>query len=389
MQNTGAGNPVTAVTYNGVALTQSFSDVVSFQLAQSMWYLAAPDSGVNPVSVLMDAAHKTVSGSVSLENVHQSDPVCSSNSVLSASDSAGPITVAITTAQDDCMLVDFGCIATDDETPAIASGQTSRWNNGTTGAPDAGNSTARGATKLVGAAGSYDAVYNWAIVRDYGVGVAAVREVTAANGTGMSTLKYLQPILEWASGTAAYLRMDNFTGDSTGLTTGWLNNDAVPFNGTTWKAGLYSAGPFVSPDSITNTIVAAIKTVEMYVNLPGTTAFSDDRSWEVNDDVQMNLRFDRLGGGQASCRIYANGWSGTWNLDNNTWYDFGLQLDDGSDYNLYIDNVERLTLANQDSPTNTLHYVGCGLNGTNQLQFGLIDEVRFSTVIRSTFPTVD
>ena len=396
-------DPVTLVTYNGTTATELFN-LESASEGLYVYYVLDPNPGAHPVSIFLSASVKCAIGVRSYTGVCQATPLGNSSGVT-VNAASGAVTV--TTTEDDSLVLGTAAwegsgIITEDVS------QTERY----TVLATLGTVISR--TKMLG--DDEGKAVAGAVVMSYGYtasnpGVIHAVELhppcpedtptatpTITNTPAVTPTPVYQDYkrLIWkghpvtfAEGTASLLHLENNVVDATGLEDNWINTGPAPFNGTTYKVGSYSAGPFAIAESITNTVVATIKTVEMYALVFTGGDFADDRAWETSDGgVQMNLRFDRVGG-QVSTRIYSNGWSGTYNLSTNVWYHFGLILDDGSDVYLYIDNTERLTLATNNSPSDTLHYLGCGLNNGNVFQYGLIDEVRLSTDAKTSFPTED
>jgi len=180
IQNPVDVSPVTAVTYNDVAMTFIRRDRVTFQIFVETWGLVNPASGSNTVSVKMSESEKIAAGAISFTGVHQTDAWPTDAGRINSSGEAGPVTVSITTQYDDSWLVSLCQRNTANGPATVTSGDTQRWSNNTTGNPDASNSYGQGATRSVGTAGSYDVVWDWAGSYKNGQQVVEIREAPAA-----------------------------------------------------------------------------------------------------------------------------------------------------------------------------------------------------------------
>lgn len=182
IQNGAEVSPITAVTYNGVALTLQRRDYVTYQVVAETWTLVAPATGANNVQVTLSGADKMAMGAISLTGVDQSTPVGAKNGYITSSGTGGPQSISLTTSYDNSWIVEFCCV-NDPQQPSVNSGQTSRWAVNTTGSPAAGNSGARGATQVATTPGGYTCGYNWTSTVKYGIQAIEIREV-GATGNG-------------------------------------------------------------------------------------------------------------------------------------------------------------------------------------------------------------
>lgn len=182
-----SGCDISSATYDGEAMTLLFCDEIDFQFGVAYYYKVAPATGTNTISVTKIGTQKATMGGISLSGVHQSDPVPTSNTDLDSSADTGPSDLGITTANANSWLVGSCSIHTDDEFPAVNSGQTSRWNSQTIGNPDASNESVRGSTEAVVAAQAYTDSYDWATSHQHSHGVVEVREAPAPTETATPT----------------------------------------------------------------------------------------------------------------------------------------------------------------------------------------------------------
>jgi hypothetical protein len=152
----------TAVTFNSIALTLDRCQTTNFQSSGSSWSLINPPVGTYTVTVTKANADQAAMSAMSFTGVHQTDPVPTTNGKVWTAKSS-PDNLGITTAYNDSWIVGFCGLRTDDGFPAVGSGQTSRWTDQTTGNPDAGNISARGATEYIATAGAQTDTYTWAV----------------------------------------------------------------------------------------------------------------------------------------------------------------------------------------------------------------------------------
>jgi hypothetical protein len=120
---------ITAVSYNGVALTQAISSATSAGNDRAdIWYLVNPATGAHTVAVTSSTVTGTI-GSVSYTGVHQTVPV--GTGVAATGNSATP-TVNASSATDEVVV---GCCSADGAagTPTMGADQNSRWAGVTNG----------------------------------------------------------------------------------------------------------------------------------------------------------------------------------------------------------------------------------------------------------------
>lgn len=95
-QDVAGTGTVTAITYNGVALTQAIPSTTSTSMAGEMWYLIAPTTGANTLSVTVTGATDGIRvASGSFTGVDQTSPLGVTSTSTGAS---GNPAVSITTA---------------------------------------------------------------------------------------------------------------------------------------------------------------------------------------------------------------------------------------------------------------------------------------------------
>jgi len=151
-----AGSKVTGITYG----TQSFNAVNSFNADPGnsfrieMWYLVAPNTGTNNITVTITKAGGggnklgVVIGAVDFTGVDQSFPV---RGFASSSGTSTTPSVTITSGTPEVVLDTVAAVAS--VTAAVPAGQTSRWNTASSGTPAGQNvrgvgSTAAGAASV-------------------------------------------------------------------------------------------------------------------------------------------------------------------------------------------------------------------------------------------------
>ncbi len=153
----------TAVTYDGVAMTRRICNFANFQSGGATWYLVNPSTGSNTVSVTTATTDAAAMAAMSFSGVHQTDPMPTWSGQNWTVTSGGPKTLGITTQYDDSWLLSF-CgirVKTSTEFPAVNSGQTSRWNDGTDANPANNQISARGGTEYIPTAHSTNDSWDW------------------------------------------------------------------------------------------------------------------------------------------------------------------------------------------------------------------------------------
>ena len=152
--DTGAsGRTVSAVTYNGVALTKLNSITAAVESSTQdgeLWYLIAPATGSHTIAVtLTGSVSHSASSAMSYTGVDQSSPIDSSNTGQNNSGTA-TFTLSTTVAKSNCWLVG-GVMARDSGPPAAGTGTTLRGLNSgswTTGG-DSNGTVGTGSQSLV------------------------------------------------------------------------------------------------------------------------------------------------------------------------------------------------------------------------------------------------
>lgn len=171
-----AGQTVTGITYNGVALSLigARTTVTSFGRIES-WGLANPTSGSNTIAVTLSGSIASAGTAVSYTGVDQTTPTEAFNSNQATNVGAADATVTVTSITDNCWI--HAAVATSDA--SITAGQTSR--NNVTGAGGSGADEDTGPiTPAGGTAMNYTgvgALATWAIG---GYGIRPVQTVVVA-----------------------------------------------------------------------------------------------------------------------------------------------------------------------------------------------------------------
>ena len=102
----GSGGVITGVTYAGVAMTQVTTESISGSAHCTIWYLVAPATGSNTVSISHNLVGTTnfVASATSLTGVHQTNPLNAFNKA--AASDAGPMSTSVTTSVANCWIID-------------------------------------------------------------------------------------------------------------------------------------------------------------------------------------------------------------------------------------------------------------------------------------------
>ena len=120
-----AGQTVTSITYNGVALTFIVAkNTITAVGRVECWGLVNPASGSNTIAVTLSGTITSAGTAVSYNNVHQTTPTEGTNGNEATNVGAADATVDITSVADQCWI--HAALATNDET--VTAGQTSRNN---------------------------------------------------------------------------------------------------------------------------------------------------------------------------------------------------------------------------------------------------------------------
>lgn len=120
-----AGQTVTSITYNGVALSFIGAQTTVSSVGRiECWGLVAPSSGTNTITVTLSGAIASAGTAVSYTNVNQTTPTEAFNSAQATNIGAADATVTVTTITNNTWI--HAAIATNDG--SITANQTSRNN---------------------------------------------------------------------------------------------------------------------------------------------------------------------------------------------------------------------------------------------------------------------
>ncbi len=157
-KTTTPASTVTAVTYNGVALTKSTAQAGPASngwVDDEVWYLVAPPVGSFTVSVTVSATSAIAAGSLGLYNVDQTTPLPLTNS--NSGSTANP-SITLSGTNSNQWVVNVMANETDPSTPSV--GMTAQWSN-TTG--NAGSFGSTGPASLGSTTTGYTTTANnWA-----------------------------------------------------------------------------------------------------------------------------------------------------------------------------------------------------------------------------------
>lgn len=171
-----AGQTVTGITYNGVALSfiGAQSTVTSFGRVES-WGLVNPASGSNSIAVTLSGTIASAGTAVSYTGVHQTTPTEAFNSAQATNTgSATDASVVVTSVAGQCWI--HAAVATDDG--SVTAGQTSR--NNVTGVGGSGADEDFGPQAAGAKTMSYTGL---GIVATWAIGGYAIRPIGAPSGS--------------------------------------------------------------------------------------------------------------------------------------------------------------------------------------------------------------
>lgn len=118
---------VSALTYNGVSLTQIIRQVVSDELAIELWKLSNPASGANTVSITFDDLVFSAAAALSFTGAHQTTASLTGTAASNTGTNSSP-TVNVSSAAGEIVVDGFGLRRNTDFTPngdpAAGAGQT-------------------------------------------------------------------------------------------------------------------------------------------------------------------------------------------------------------------------------------------------------------------------
>ncbi len=119
------GNTVSTITYAGVTLTKAGHIASSGFDRAEMWYLIAPATGTNTITVTLAGVARAILGATSWTATHQTTPV----GTLATGTGTGTAPLATATSETTGYVADT--LATP-EVPTVGVGQSQRWNAGYT-----------------------------------------------------------------------------------------------------------------------------------------------------------------------------------------------------------------------------------------------------------------
>lgn len=140
-----AGSSVTGITYNGVGLSvSSLVSSVSGACHVEIWELVAPASGTNTIEVTLSTSVSSAAGAYSFTGVSQVDPSRSGDNETATNVGAADATATDSVNNNPVYANKWqiDCVATDDTSITVGTGQSARWN--TTGAIGSGGGSTKG-----------------------------------------------------------------------------------------------------------------------------------------------------------------------------------------------------------------------------------------------------
>ena len=180
VEGTTSGNqPITGITYNGVALTKIHDIAGSANNRTEQWYLVAPSSGANDIvitytGVVGSGAGQGVAGAgLSITGAKQQAPEASAE----ASGSSSTATVNVTTLTNNAWVTDCTYSGLAANTLTVGADQTSRFNFENAGSHDTAGSTEPKAT-----AGSVTSSWTISGSGAWGIINSAWEEVVVTDG---------------------------------------------------------------------------------------------------------------------------------------------------------------------------------------------------------------
>lgn len=176
-QDSAGVGTVTAATYNGTSMTK-ITNVAEVNLSAEMWYLAAPSSGANTVSITVTGATDAIKLSVAtFDGFDQSSPLDTSNT--SVGSTATNPTVSMTTGVANALVV---TTLSRFSTTAARSNRTPLYNDSVV--------STLGATsyQLATTTGSYSDTYTGAVADDWAMIIASFKPIVAPTSASASLL---------------------------------------------------------------------------------------------------------------------------------------------------------------------------------------------------------
>lgn len=389
--------PVTAITYDGEPLTQLAQLENGTDQGLETWYAVGIATGANPVTVLLSASVKCTVSVRTYTNVDQVTPV----HVAQHADVTGTSgAVTITTTEADTTII--GCAAWEGSgviTEDVS--QTERVAVQVTGGAPSSRTTSMADDEEAAAPGSVVMSYSYTIGNPAVLCAVAIHHPAgAASPTPTSTTTpsptpgpkvFMNPLMTGVPlfsvnpDTVSLLRFENNMRDEVGKYT-WTLFGAATFDNSKAKENLYGVGEFDSAVSTTSRIVSgtiteAIKTIEFWM-------YIDWDSIGGNQYVYgLTVFLAHLKSATTSITYVSGVWSAEIALADDAWYYVAFTFD-GVDIKMFIDNVERASIAAVSIPTNLVHTLGNHTNNALPCDCYL-DYFRLSTVVRTNFPTSD
>lgn len=182
-QDTGGTGTVSAITYNGVALTRAIASTRSTSMAGEMWYLIAPATGSHTLAVTVTGATDGIRvASGSFTGVDQTAPLGVTNTSTGTS---GNPAITLTTATANSVAVAGLCRFGNTAITASTFSNMQRAN--------ANNVTMVWDYKLTTTAGAQTATETGAVIQDWMMGAAEFKPDTGGTTTTTTTTTTIAP----------------------------------------------------------------------------------------------------------------------------------------------------------------------------------------------------
>ena len=227
-----ASQTVSAVTYNGVALTQVGQTTNSTNARVELWRLIAPATGAHNIIVTLSAAARFVAGAASFTGVSQT-PALALGGYFSATGNTPTPTVTVDSVAEGQLVIDTianNNLANATAAPCVGAGQTQRWSDRTTNNVAGNNTPGAGSTEPAPVGGG-SVTMTWTLQgcsgtnnRQWASGAVALKQ-----GASITLDKSVTPSGSQAPGTdLVYTVVFTNTGDA--AASSFVVSDPIPAN---------------------------------------------------------------------------------------------------------------------------------------------------------------
>jgi len=171
---------VSNITYGAQGLTFIRADThASATIRSELWYLTAPSSGTATVTVTLSGTSKAVGGSSTYTGVAQTSPIDVNGGTTGTTNSPSQ-SVTVSTA-NSWLLSHLAISGSGQTVSSEGGGQTTRWDNVTSGASAASRNRGHGSNKGPVGTGSQTMSWTLSASADWAVSMAAFKPAAASN----------------------------------------------------------------------------------------------------------------------------------------------------------------------------------------------------------------